>query len=197
MANIRDQCSWVHATHMPEATEKAKDLVRMAVARASILRPLHEKPAPISKMGLVLGGGASGMNAAISLAAQGFETVLIEKENELGGNLRHIYYTHEEGSDPQALLASLIERVQNEPNIIVYTGAEVKNFSGYVGNYHTVVLTSGGEDIQIDHGIVILATGAVEYKPEGEYLYGQSDNVMTQHELEGRIANREISCGID
>ncbi len=195
MANIRDQCSWVHATYMPEATAKSKDLVRMAVSRVCALEPLHESPSPITKNGLVVGGGAAGMNAALGLAAQGFETVLVERESELGGNLRHIYYTHEIESDPQVLLKSLIERVENEPRLTVYTGAEVKGFSGYVGNYQTTIITSSGEDVHVDHGIVILATGATEYKPEGEYLYGESDNVMTQHELEERVAKNEVDAG--
>ena len=186
MANIRDQCSWVHATHMPEATEKAKDLVRMAVARAVTLQPLHESPSEIKRRALVIGGGLSGMTAALALAAQGFETVLVEKEKELGGNLRHIYYT-EDGSDPQALLSSLVQQLELEPKITVYKGAEIKDFSGYVGNYKTMVVTDKGNVEEIEHGVVILATGATEYKP-AEYLYGQSDNVLTQSELEEKIA---------
>ncbi|PIU54800.1 MAG: heterodisulfide reductase, partial [Chloroflexi bacterium CG07_land_8_20_14_0_80_51_10] len=181
MANIRDQCSWVHATHMPEATEKAKDLVRMAVARAATLEPLHQSPASLTRRGLVIGGGVSGMNAALGLAAQGFETVLVERENELGGNARKIYYTLE-GSDPQVLLASLLEQIKREPKIKAYTGAEVKYFSGYVGNYKTTIRTASGDTEEIEHGVVILATGAVEYRPDGEYLYGQSDKVLTQRE---------------
>ncbi len=195
MANIRDQCSWVHATHMPEATEKAKALVRMAVARACTLEQLYEAPSSLIKAGLVIGGGAAGMKAAIGLASQGFECVLVEREIELGGNLRHIYYTEEKDSDPQAFLKSLIQQVENEPKITIYKGAEVKDCSGYVGNYHTNIVTSDGENVQVDHGIVIMATGAVEYKPEGEYLYGESDNVMTQHELEERIAKNGIDAG--
>ncbi|MDY6911780.1 MAG: NAD(P)-binding protein, partial [Chloroflexota bacterium] len=194
MANIRDQCSWVHATHMPEATEKAKDLVRMAVARVITLEALHQSPAPIHYRGLVIGGGAAGINAALGLAAQGFECMLMEREAELGGNLRHIYYTHEKESDPQALLKSLIEQVENNPRITVYKDAELKEFGGYVGNYHSVIHTSGGDDVAVDHGIVILATGATEYKPEGEYLYGQSDKVLTQHELEEQIGKNELDA---
>ena len=187
MANIRDQCSWVHATHMPEATEKSKDLVRMAVSRAGTLEPLHQSPASLYRKGLVIGGGLAGMNAVLGLAQQGFEAVLVERETELGGNVRNIYYTLE-GSDPQALLASLREQIKKEPMITVYTGAEIKDFGGYVGNYKTAIRTSSGETVNVEHGIVILATGAQEYKPAGEYLYGKSDKVLTQHELEGRIA---------
>ena len=189
MANIRDQCSWVHATHMPEATDKSKDLVRMAVARVVTLNPLHQSPAPLTRRGLVIGGGVAGISAALGLAAQGFEAVLIERENELGGNARNIYYTLD-GSDPQALLVSLLEQVQNESKIKIYTGAEVKDTSGYVGNFKTNIITSSGDIELIEHGIVIMATGAVEYKPT-EYLYGQSHKVLTQHELEEKIANAD------
>ncbi len=186
MANIRDQCSWVHATHMPEATEKAKDLVRMAVARAATLEPLHESPAEIKRRGLVIGGGLAGMTAALGLASQGFETVLVEKEKELGGNARRLHYTLD-GSDMQALLSSLVEQVEREPKITVYKGAEIKDFSGYVGNYQTVIATDGGNTEEIEHGVVILATGAAEYKPT-EYLYGTTARVLTQLELEEKIA---------
>ncbi|MFC1911754.1 FAD-dependent oxidoreductase [Chloroflexota bacterium] len=185
MANIRDQCSWVHAAHMPEATEKAKDLVRMAVARAVTLGPLHQSPVEIKRKGLIIGGGLSGMTAAVEMAKQGYEVVLVEKEKELGGNLRRIYYTSDD-SDPQAFLASLIKRVEQELKIKVYKGAEIKSFSGYLGNYVTEVMTGGGEIMEIEHGVVIIATGGTEYKP-AEYLYGQNDKVLTQIELEEKI----------
>ena len=194
MANIRDQCSWVHGSHPDEATQKARDLVKMAISRAATLESLEERKASLFRTGLVIGGGAAGMTAALGLAKQGFESVLIEKEDELGGIARHLYYT-EDGSDPQELVASLIQQVQDEPKITVYTGAQLKNSSGYVGNYHSTIKTSAGELVDFDHGIVILATGGSEYKPVGEYLYGESDNVMTQHELEGKIAKNEIDAG--
>ena len=186
MVNIRDQCAWVHATHMPEATEKAKDLVRMAVARAVTLEPLHQSPAEIKRRGLVIGGGVSGMTAALELARQGYEAVLVERERELGGNLQRIYYTAE-GADPQALLASMIEQVEKEPKITVYKGAEVKKSSGFLGNYATEIITDTGDNVEVEHGVVILATGGTEYKPT-EYLYSQSDKVLTQLELEKNIA---------
>jgi len=192
MANIRDQCSWVHATHMPEATYKAKDLVRMAVARASMLEPLYEFQQSLYRAGLVVGGGAAGMQAAISLANEGFDTVLVERAPELGGLLRELFYTEKADSDPQALLKSLVEQVDNNPKITVYKNAELKEFGGYVGNYHSTVRTADGQEFVVDHGIVIMATGGTEYKPEGEYLYGESTNVITQHELEEKIGKQEI-----
>ncbi|MFC2027401.1 FAD-dependent oxidoreductase [Chloroflexota bacterium] len=193
MANIRDQCSWVHATHMPEATDKAQDLVRMAVSRAATLEPLHESPASLNRTGLIIGGGLAGMTAALGLAAEGFESVLIERQAELGGVLKDIYYTHDPNSDPQALLKDLKEQVEHELKITVHTNTEVKDVSGYVGNYKTVMRTPSGDE-SIEHGIAIVATGGVEYKPEGEYLFGQSDRVMTQHELEEHIAKGEVDA---
>jgi len=186
MANIRDQCSWVHASFMPEASDKAEDLVRMAVARAVTLQPLHESQADVTQKGLVIGGGLSGMTAALGLASQGFETLLIEKDKVLGGNLHHLHYTLD-GEDPQKLLASLVEQVEAEPKIKVYKGAKVKNVSGYIGNYKTVIETDQGDSEEAEHGVVILATGATEYKPT-EYLYGESDKVVTQSELEDSLA---------
>ncbi len=191
MANIRDQCSWVHATHPVEATDKSRDLVRMAVARVVNLEPLHESPAPIKHNALVIGGGLAGMTAALGIAAQGFEAVLVEKEKELGGNLRHIYYTLD-GSDPQALLASLLEKIKKEPRIKVYTGARIEDFSGYVGNYRTTISTADGSTADVEHGVVILATGGVEYRPT-EYQSGKSDKVMTQLDLENRIARGDTA----
>lgn len=185
MANIRDQCSWVHATHLPEATDKAKDLVRMAVARAVTLQPLHESTAEIHRKGLVIGGGLAGMTAALGLASQGYETVLVEREKELGGNLKHIHYTLD-GSDPQELLSALVKNVESEPKISVYKGAEVKGISGYIGNFKTAIAIDQENTEEIEHGVVILATGATEYKPT-EYCYGQSDKILTQLELEEKI----------
>ena len=192
MANIRDQCSWVHATHMPEATNKAKDLVRMAVARAVTLEPLLQSTALVVRRGLIIGGGLAGMTAALGLASQGFETVLVERDHELGGNLKHIHYTLE-NSNPQALLGSLLEQIKKEPKIKVYTDTTIKDFFGHVGDYKTVIATSTGETEEIQHGVVILATGASEYKPV-EYKYGQSKDVLTQSEFEELLAGGKIDA---
>jgi len=180
---------------MPEATDKAEDLVRMAVARAATLQPLHQSPVEIKRRALVIGGGTSGMTAALALAEQGFESVLVEKEKELGGNLRHIYYS-EGSSDPQEFLASLVRHVETEPKVKIYPGAEVTDFSGYVGNFTTRITTVEGNTDEIEHGVVILAIGGVEYKPT-EYLYGQSENVLTQRELEEKIAKGDVGTRTD
>lgn len=191
MANIRDQCSWVHMSKKAEATEKAKDLVRMAVAKSGLLEPLPEQQLPINKRGLVVGGGAAGMAAALGLAEQGFEVVLVEKEKQLGGTLRNVYYTIH-GDDVQQYLQKLIERVQDHPLIQVVLDAMIIDFGGFKGNFKTGIMSGPGMAYrQIEHGIAIVATGGEEYKPD-EYLYGQDKRVLTQQELEGRIARQEL-----
>ncbi|NLE07777.1 MAG: CoB--CoM heterodisulfide reductase iron-sulfur subunit A family protein, partial [Dehalococcoidales bacterium] len=185
MANIREHCTWVHSLEKHKATEKAKDTIAMSVARARHLQPLAEMQLPVNNKGLVLGGGLAGMNAALSLARQGFEAYLIEKEAQLGGNLRHIRHTLE-GGDVPAYLRRLITDVENEPNITVYTGYEVKNFSGYIGNFATTIAPSGNNDgitFTLAHGITIVATGGTLYRPH-EYHYGDHAGIITQQELE-------------
>jgi len=189
MANIRDQDSWVHAEDHRAATEKAKDLVRMAVARASLLKPLKEKKIKINKRALVIGGGVAGMNAALGLAEQGYETVIVEKEAELGGLARRLTTTIE-GADIPEYVSDLVDRVTNHKNIQVLTNSIIVSFSGFKGNFTTEVLVGPAlYERKIEHGVVILATGAKEYQPK-EFLYGQDDRVMTQVELGLRLEER-------
>ncbi len=186
MANIRDQCSWVHMHMKPESTVKAKDLVRMAVASARELIPLHEKTLPIIKKGLVIGGGIAGMTAALKLSEQGHEVFLIEKEPELGGNLHHVHFTIE-GEDVHALLERTIQQVTDNERIHVITNALVVDFSGAQGNFSTGIMVAPGMYYRkIEHGVTIVATGGEELKP-AEYLYGQNDHVVTQQEFEQRL----------
>jgi len=191
MANIRDQCSWVHMDKKEEATEKAKDLVRMAVARAALIEPLEEQRININKRALVVGGGASGMTAALGLADQGFEVFLVEREKEMGGNLRHLHYTIQ-GNDVHKYMHSLIERVQNHPSVQIILDGVIVDSTGFKGNFKTGIMSGPGMAYrQIEHGVTIIATGGEEYKPK-EYLYGQDERVMTQQELEGKISREEI-----
>jgi len=182
MANIRNQDSWVHMKEPEKATAKAKDLVRMSVARASLLKPLVEEPLTINQRALVIGGGVAGLNAALNLGDQGFETIVLEKEMELGGNARRIYHTIE-GQDVQAYLDGLIEKVQAHDKIQVLTGALVVGFSGYKGNFTTEVLVGPAMyERKIDHGVTVVATGGQEYRPH-EFGYGEHPRVLTQMEL--------------
>jgi len=185
MANIRNQCSWVHSHEWEKATKKARELVRMSVARASLLQPLQPVEVPLNPSALVVGGGVAGMSAALSLADQGFPVHLIERTAELGGNLRHMHYTLE-GGDPQAYLQSTIRSVESHPLITVYTETELKETSGFVGNFSSTLSVKGQPDT-VEHGAIVVAVGGQEYKGE-EHLYGQDDRILTQRELEERIA---------
>jgi heterodisulfide reductase subunit A len=193
MANIRDQCSWVHMHEPKEATKKAKDLVRSIVAKATLLKPLKKPVINVTQVGLVIGGGVSGMTAALELAKQGFEVHLVEKENELGGHLRTIYYLLGEKDDPKEKLNALVNSVMENDKIHVYTGAEVVDVYGFVGNFKSKTRQQNGNEKEIEHGIVIVATGAVEYRPT-EYFYDKDPRVVTQHELEEDLAKGELKA---
>ncbi len=192
MANIRNHNSWVHSDDPASATDKAKDLVRMSVARASLLTPLHAKKIPINKRALVVGGGVSGMNAALGLANQGFEVVIVEKEPHLGGLARELTRTIE-GDDIQELLFGLIENVSHHKKIQVLTESLIVGFSGFKGNFTTEVLVGPAMyERKIDHGVVVIATGATEYKPK-EYSYGEDSRIVTQIELGKRLEEEGAS----
>ena len=193
MANIREHCSWVHSKQKEEATRKAKDIVRMSVARTIGLEPLEEFELPVNKAALVVGGGVAGMSGALGLANQGFEVHLVEREKELGGLARRIHATIE-GLDVQAWLKGLIRQVYQHPLIRVYHAATIPDASGYVGSFVTTVESVGRVET-IHHGAILLATGADEHRPT-EYLYGEDERVMTQLELEDRIAAAEDDEGL-
>ncbi len=189
MANIRNQDSWVHSDTPGKASDKAKKLVRMAVARAATLQPLHEKKIPVNQRALVIGGGVAGMNAALGLADQGFPVVLVEKEEKLGG-LANRLTTTIEGADVGMYLTELIEKVTSHSHIQVLTRSLIVGFSGFKGNFTTEVLVGPGMyERKINHGVVVLATGATEYRPK-EFLYGQDESVLTQLELAQRLKEK-------
>jgi heterodisulfide reductase subunit A-like polyferredoxin len=189
MANIRNQDSWVHSDDPAGATEKAKALVRMAVARVVTLKQLHDKKIPVNQRALVVGGGVAGMNAALNLANQGFETVLLEKEDRLGGLAKRLGTTIE-GADISEYISLLSDKVMTHPGIQVLTRSLVVGFSGYKGNFTTEVLVGPGMyERKIEHGTVIVATGAHEYQPT-EYFYGKDSRVLTQIELATRLTQQ-------
>ena len=178
-ANIREQCSWVHQKEPERATEKAQGLARQAIARVIPAEPLFKKTLGVNSNALIIGGGLAGMTAALDLAAQGFQVHLLEKEGQLGGNLRHVRATLR-GEDTGAILSSLIDEVSRNSNIHTYLNARIKELSGYVGNFKTTLEKPVAE---IEHGVVVIASGAEEYRPE-EYLFGQDERVVTQLRLE-------------
>lgn len=190
MANIRDQCSWVHSGQPEQATEKAVDLVRMAAARASRLQPLEESTVPVNHASLVVGGGIAGMTAALALADQGFSVHLVEKGGELGGTaLRH--HRTLDGQDVRKFLAGTIERVRSHKWIKVHLNTRVSKVGGHVGDFTSTLATDRGSD-SIRHGVVVVATGATEGRPQ-TYGYGQSSRVLTQLELSERLGRGEIA----
>jgi heterodisulfide reductase subunit A len=196
MANIRDQCSWVHMHEHAAATRKARDLVRMAVAKVRLMEPLYRRTLELNHDALVIGGGLAGMTAALELARQGIRVYLVERESELGGNMRRLHFLLD-SQDPHQLLRSTIGEVRANKNIHVFTNAEVAEFEGSLGRFKTTVSVSNvpnvpnvpntpnapGEQLTLQHGVVIVATGAEQYQPT-EYLYGNDSRVITQFELE-------------
>ena len=206
MANIRNQCSWVHSGGWDEATAKAKDLVRMSAARTGLLDALPTFDMPVEKGALVVGGGAAGMTAALTLADQGFPVHLVERSDALGGNLRHLHFGIEEmgaGSrlprdaatglvDPQTFLADLVSRVEAAPLVTVHLATELKSIGGIMGNFMATLqpLADGSQPIEVRHGAAILATGGSEYRGD-EYGYGTDPGIVTQQQFEATLAERD------
>jgi heterodisulfide reductase subunit A-like polyferredoxin len=190
MANIRDQNTWVHMNDPDKATQKAKDLVRMAVAKAALVEPLHQVSLDIKKSMLVVGGGVAGMEAALSAANQGVEVHLVERTGVLGGIARHLNATWK-GEPVQPYLEDLIQRTTAEPSIHLYLDTEVRATTGSMGNFVTRLAKAGGEQsVSIQHGAAILATGGMEYKPH-EYLYGEDPDVLTHLEMDALLRQED------
>ena len=187
LANIREQDAWVHRGAPESATQKARQLVAMAVAKARRLRPIQCGTLDVQHQALVIGGGLAGMTAALSIAAQGFPVYLVEKEAELGGHLRHIYIGFD-GSHPQRMLQEIIERLSQEPGITVLLETQVVEVQGYVGQYRTLVQRKDGARDELVHGVLVVATGGQEIQPQA-YGYGKLPGVVTQRELERALAD--------
>jgi heterodisulfide reductase subunit A len=188
MANIREHCSWVHTKEKEAATQKAKDITRMAVARACHLEPLQEIELPVDQKALVVGGGLAGLTCALSIANQGYVVHLVEQDSALGGMAKNMHYTLE-GLDIQAHLAELMQQVYRHRLIQVHTGARIREAAGYVGNFITRIESARGMQ-EIKHGATVIAIGADGYTP-AEYLYGQDDRVLTQRELEQHLSRQD------
>jgi len=185
LVNFREQIAWVHKDSQPLATEKAKRTLAMALERLSAQEPLVVSSVSVNRQGLVIGGGISGLVSALCLAEQGFEVHLVEKSAELGGHSRDIRYSLG-NEDPRASANGIIEKVKANPRIHLHLETEVIEMTGYAGNFETKV-KSGEEVTSIEHGTVIIATGAKDYQPT-EYQYGQDDRIITQKELQKRLA---------
>ena len=193
MANIRNHCSWVHSNDQEAATEKAKSLVRMAIARAALLEPQQTISLPLQHSGLVVGGGAAGMTAALSLAGQGFPVHLVERESELGGNLRHVLTSlptlnNDPTHNPLNILNQLTVNVSTNPAITVHLQNEVISTRGFMGNFSSTLRDSNGNLTEIMHGATILATGGQEYRGS-DYGYGSDQRIITQQQFEDVLTN--------
>lgn len=183
MANIRDQNSWVHKNYPKNATDKAIDAVKMAVAKASSLNPVLHQKIPVINKALVIGGGIAGMHSALSIANQGYNVTVIEKEKVLGGHLRDIYIGNND-EKPQELLNDTINQVKNHSKIKILTNTTIEDISGYVGNFKTKLKSENKkEPNEIEHGVIVVATGGLPYEPV-EYNYGKNKDILTQSNFE-------------
>ena len=193
MANIREQCSWVHIHEPEKATEKAKDILRMATAKSALLEPQTEPEVEVKDVSLVIGAGIAGITAALSMANQGFKVYLIEKEKEPGGMTQKLYKLYPTLADSSEVVDPLIEAVKSHKNIELITSTTLKEVSGYVGNFN-IILTGPDGDREINVGTIIVASGASNYTPpKGLYQYGVYDHVITQRELDEMLRKGEIA----
>jgi heterodisulfide reductase subunit A len=181
--NLREHCSWVHMEKPAEATLKAKDLVRMGVAKVSLLKPREDLATDVMRAAMVLGGGVTGLSAALSLANQGYRVEIVEKEEELGGLLRFVYKVFPTHQPTSVLLNPLIESVLEHQNIQIHLGAQLTEVKGFVGNFK-VTIKENSESRELNVGTIIVAVGAQAHKPTGTFGYGWFDNVMTQLDFE-------------
>ncbi|MDR3038327.1 MAG: FAD-binding protein, partial [Candidatus Adiutrix sp.] len=186
MANIRDHDSWVHQKEPGRATAKAKDLVRGAVAKAALLEPMFQTQMGLVHEALVVGGGAAGLTAALSLAEQGFPVHLLEKTGELGGQTRNIF---PRGKDVKGFLDDLIQKVRNHPKVHLYLNTQPKFSGGFLGNFETTVVGPEGETV-IKHGVTILCAGGHAHEPHS-YLYGEHKRVILSLDLDAKLREND------
>jgi len=188
MANIRNHCSWVHKDAPELATQKAKDLVKMAVAKAQLLEPLEEPEMQVTHAALVIGGGVAGMETAGNLVAQGYQVYLLEKEDQLGGQALHLYQNWQ-GENISNYVNELISSVSAHENIEIFFNAKIEKVEGFVGNFQTSITGSNSPRV-LEHGVTVIACGAQELKPD-LYLYGHDTRVVTGLELQQRLLEEE------
>jgi heterodisulfide reductase subunit A-like polyferredoxin len=194
MANIRNQCSWVHSDHSELATKKSKDLVRMSVKRITKQEPIVSQEVPVLPVAVVVGGGLAGLTAAITIADQGFKTHIIEQGASLGG--RHLNSLPTlEGFDPAEFIPGLIKKAEGHPGITVHTGCEIEKIDGHVGGFVSIIKKQDNRTVSLRHGTAIIATGVEPYRPD-EYLYGHHAGVVIQEELEQIIRNDKDRVGL-
>ncbi|MBD3354272.1 MAG: FAD-dependent oxidoreductase [Candidatus Lokiarchaeota archaeon] len=188
--NIREQCSWVHQKEIHKANLKARDLVKMGVARSARLEALEKYQVEVTSSSLVIGGGISGITAALSLAEQGFEVYLVEKKRKLGGMLNDLYRISPNYEDPSEYL-QLVKKVEQQPKIILHTNSEIISIEGYIGNFYVTI--KGQNKVEsVEVGTIIVAVGAQVLKPVDYYNYNGKD-IITHQELEKLLKENKIN----
>jgi heterodisulfide reductase subunit A len=196
--SIREQVSWVHMREPQAATEKAKDLIKMGVAKAGLLEEGEEIRLPVKTDCLVIGGGMAGMHAALSVAEQGFQAHLVERAPRLGGLLNRLcFLSHDQRKVPaDKVVQTKAAQVEAHPRIKVYTGTRVASIQGYIGNYRAVLKADGGDGASetLDISTVIVATGMREIEPVGQFDYGRDPRVMTQLQLDTALRHRKLGA---
>jgi heterodisulfide reductase subunit A len=190
MANIRNHNSWVHKNEPEVATQKAKDLIRMSVAKVALFQPLEEAELQVNQTAMVLGGGISGMTTALSLSKQGYNTHVVERSDALGGQAVKLFRTAK-GENIQERLAQLISEVNSDSKITVHLNTNLTDVQGFVGNFDST-LTTNGNAIALKHGVAIMATGAYPYQPT-EYSYGKDPRIVTSQELDKKFIDNDPS----
>jgi len=193
--NIREHCSWVHMKEPEKATQKAKDLVRMGIERAALLEPQEEVKIDVVPTALVIGGGIAGMTAALSIADQGFETHLVEREGELGGYTRKLSSLYQGHKDTMETLNPIIENVANHSNITTYLNTNIRAIDGFIGNYD-VTMDVNGQEKATKIGTIVVATGGVPYTPNGLYGYDENENVVSLSEFEEMVRTKSLPSGL-
>jgi len=191
--NIREHCSWAHKNEPDPATQKAKDLIRMGVARAKLLEPQENIVAKVEPSALVIGGGIAGLTATQSLAARGFEVTLVERRNQLGGLMNGLHQIFPGDISAEQMISEKVETISKYPNVDVMTNSNVVDITGYVGNYVAVIQPKKGKDVKKKFGIIIVATGAQTLIPDGLYKY-DGKHIITQMQLEGLLKTSKFSA---
>lgn len=193
--SIREQVSWVHMKQPEIATQKAKDLIKMGVAKAALLEEGQEIKLPVKTDCLIIGGGMAGMNAALSVAYQGFDAYIVEKEPQLGGLLNEIcFVSHDNHKSPASrILQAKIDQVQSHPNINIYTDTQIETVQGYIGNYKVKLKSNGSGTMQdFDISTIVVATGMKEIEPQDQFGFGRDPRVITQLQLDTLLKNKKL-----
>jgi heterodisulfide reductase subunit A len=193
--SIREQVSWVHMKEPEIATEKAKDLVKMGVAKAALLEEGQEIRLPVKTDCMIIGGGMAGMTTALNIADQGFNAIIVEKEPQLGGIMNQLcFISHDHYKSPAArVVKAKVARVEAHPNVTVYTDTQIETVEGYIGNYKVMLEANGGESMEkMDVSTLVVATGMRELEPRGQFLYGEDPRVVTQLQLDRMLRDKAV-----